>query len=1170
MSVGDFDERELRIAPVMTGGTSLAIWMGGATAELYRLVRSVAEERPGDAGSRIYRGLLDATRTIPVVDVITGTSAGGLNGTLLGAATALDLPLDDYLQTRTTWLELADLEALMRTSGESDPPSLLRGDDYFMVELRRVLDGWLDVHGPVTDGDLAVDMVTTVTTVVPEPRSRVDHFGESLSEIDHAQWLRFTDVDFHRPRWTEKLALAARTSASIPGVFEPSFLPIGEEHARESRRPDLELNASFRASRWAVDGGTVVNLPLGEALDRIYGKEADGDVRRVVLYVCPTPGEARSAAPDAPGRRPSIRDALMTAVTAPRAEGISADVDQLQRHNDAVERQARVRRTMASLVDVALGEIEVIVGSDSGPEPGALPGDGGTFSLYRAHRATASVEGMIDRVRQAVGPVPLDPARLTEVFSDARVELVPERVDMLSGADAPWGWGIAPVEEAVSVGLSLINRAQRLVRADTSPEAKADLTAAKEELHQARRVAAEVRALDESYWREQFGKMPGVDPNTGLLTSEEFSEPGLARWARESYAGWPVHGDPEARLGTFHALAGAHLQAANAIRGAYGAIREITTACGAVEPTGPGAVAVERTVPPGAPATRVATAFAQSLLDEATGVFGAGDDPRLVQRQLLRIHVAQTLLLGTVESREQHIDLMQLSWSSWNGLDPDRSPADKLAGPELARLGAFLKPSWRANDWTWGRMDAAHRLVLLLVDPARLAQLYESSVAALDEIRRTTGVDIAALDVDGEALAELEYLDARDEMPIPTTLPATTKLLSYLVQVDIARTELPLVAAAVRASEERGANAESAKVFAAAVPPASVLADPLQTPDAEVAHLVQLMAIGSESVGAELGYSLMNRTISRGAAVAVNALTGKESGLGLVSSVLRPLRAPLHAVNSLVSVMTSGSRLARGATAFILAVAGALVALRLVGIEVPAGTFAVAAIIFTGAVVVAMLRSGFVRMGAVFAVAAIVVAITAIGSDLSSIVWSTETATEASVVPDGALVDAGSESVLRITRGHDDDERIQDVEVDGATIEVRNGALTVRGAPETDHVTGWKRWGFVNPISIARVVLATVAAFLLALAVRRSRSGRGAVWVALGGIVAAVAALLLPWAAEASLTGRPPEQGSDPKSVLVDVAAALGSFGLEIVLIVMVGIGVAVALGADLLLRRHR
>jgi hypothetical protein len=33
------EERELRMALVMTGGVSLAVWMGGVSAEIYRAVK---------------------------------------------------------------------------------------------------------------------------------------------------------------------------------------------------------------------------------------------------------------------------------------------------------------------------------------------------------------------------------------------------------------------------------------------------------------------------------------------------------------------------------------------------------------------------------------------------------------------------------------------------------------------------------------------------------------------------------------------------------------------------------------------------------------------------------------------------------------------------------------------------------------------------------------------------------------------------------------------------------------------------------------------------------------------------------------------------------------------------------------------------------------------------
>ena len=59
---------------------------------------------------------------------------------------------------------------------------------------------------------------------------------------------------------------------------------------------------------------------------------------------------------------------------------------------------------------------------------------------------------------------------------------------------------------------------------------------------------------------------------------------------------------------------------------------------------------------------------------------------------------------------------MQFTSTGPCDIDPlDRAdPQAKLAGVELAHFGAFLKGSWRANDWLWGRLDAAQRLMRLL------------------------------------------------------------------------------------------------------------------------------------------------------------------------------------------------------------------------------------------------------------------------------------------------------------------------------------------------------------------------------------------------------------------------------------------------------------------------
>src|SRR2546429_2021811 len=87
----DAQTTEIRLALVMNGGVSLAVWMAGVTHEIDLLRRassnpevsanSVPEkDRPVFAlWQRLARR---ETRKIVRVDVVSGTSAGGLNGLL--------------------------------------------------------------------------------------------------------------------------------------------------------------------------------------------------------------------------------------------------------------------------------------------------------------------------------------------------------------------------------------------------------------------------------------------------------------------------------------------------------------------------------------------------------------------------------------------------------------------------------------------------------------------------------------------------------------------------------------------------------------------------------------------------------------------------------------------------------------------------------------------------------------------------------------------------------------------------------------------------------------------------------------------------------------------------------------------------------------------------------
>ena len=120
------NKEELRLAVVIYGGASLAVYMHGVTKELFKLVQAskrVREARGNGLAKlpppsqpeteSVYAELLwqmNSTREFRVViDVIAGASAGAINGSMLAKALVHDLPLDGQTDL---WLSKADVEHL--------------------------------------------------------------------------------------------------------------------------------------------------------------------------------------------------------------------------------------------------------------------------------------------------------------------------------------------------------------------------------------------------------------------------------------------------------------------------------------------------------------------------------------------------------------------------------------------------------------------------------------------------------------------------------------------------------------------------------------------------------------------------------------------------------------------------------------------------------------------------------------------------------------------------------------------------------------------------------------------------------------------------------------------------------------------------------------------------
>lgn len=112
-------EKELRLALVCYGGISLAVYMHGITKEVWHLARASCAEREGTPLHSVYRDLIEDIRARSglnlrvLVDILSGASAGGINAVFLAQAIATGQSLDPLT---AMWLDYADVDALLAPS----------------------------------------------------------------------------------------------------------------------------------------------------------------------------------------------------------------------------------------------------------------------------------------------------------------------------------------------------------------------------------------------------------------------------------------------------------------------------------------------------------------------------------------------------------------------------------------------------------------------------------------------------------------------------------------------------------------------------------------------------------------------------------------------------------------------------------------------------------------------------------------------------------------------------------------------------------------------------------------------------------------------------------------------------------------------------------------------
>jgi patatin-related protein len=251
-------EKELRLALVCYGGISLAVYMHGITKEIWHLLRasraSHSGEAAGSASESVYHALLQsiadrhALRLRVLSDIIAGASAGGINGVFLAQAIATGQSLDPLTDL---WLSEADVDNLL----DPDARPLSRLTKFWAIPI-----AWL-VTGKRGG--------TVEKTVAVEARNEVRH---KLSRFVRARWF---EPPFGGKVFSHMLLGAFEAMATAkpgPALLPPGqpldlFVTVTDFHGHEERlrlnspreidETEHRLTISFRGS---TDLGSAASL----------------------------------------------------------------------------------------------------------------------------------------------------------------------------------------------------------------------------------------------------------------------------------------------------------------------------------------------------------------------------------------------------------------------------------------------------------------------------------------------------------------------------------------------------------------------------------------------------------------------------------------------------------------------------------------------------------------------------------------------------------------------------------------------------------------------------------------------------------------------------------------------------------------------------------------------
>jgi patatin-related protein len=218
-----------------------------------------------------------------------------------------------------------------------------------------------------------IDLAVTATDFRGHPETLRLNSPMQVEETEHRLPINFRarvgDINCAPLADPLELVLAARATASFPGAFPPLMLAEIDELAAtegrtwESREAFLARIMPAHVARGTIsdvaliDGAVLVNAPFGAALSALYGRPAQREVDRRFVYLDPRP-DSSAPPPGTRTREVGFFGAIFGSLsTIPREQPIRDDLERIEQQSRDAARLKRIVMDLQPDIDRAVEKL---------------------------------------------------------------------------------------------------------------------------------------------------------------------------------------------------------------------------------------------------------------------------------------------------------------------------------------------------------------------------------------------------------------------------------------------------------------------------------------------------------------------------------------------------------------------------------------------------------------------------------------------------------------------------------------------------------------------------------------------------------------------------------------------------------------------------------------------